>query len=354
MVNADTSDRIVPRRSPRSAVRGRRARLGLAAGAAAVSAVAALPVGGLATASAAPTPAAAPAGAVHRPAPAEVALPAGLRPEGITSGPGHTYYVGSLADGRIVTGDLRHGTSRVLLPGATGRSLRGLFYDVRTNLVWAVGNVGAEGHVWAVDAHSGRVVQDTVVPGAVFLNDLVVTRKAVWVTDSRVDRLTVIRLGHHGRPIGGAPAFLPLTGEWPRFDGTNINANGIRQLSDGSAVLNNSTKGGLWRVDPATGVTKQIPVSGGTGLVSGDGLELRGHTLYDVRGNGKPEVVVLRLERGKHGWTATWRGTLADPRLDVPSTATLSGGVLWAVNARFGNPSPGTAAYWITPLPVGR
>src|SRR4051794_40453116 len=44
-----------------------------------------------------------------------VALPNGFRPEGIASGPGRTYYAGSMADGRIVTGDLRRGTSTVLL-----------------------------------------------------------------------------------------------------------------------------------------------------------------------------------------------------------------------------------------------
>ena len=70
-------------------------------------------------------------------APETVALPDGLRPEGITSGPGTTYYVGSLADGRIVTGDLMQGSPRVLLAGATGRSLRGLCYDGRSGLVWA-------------------------------------------------------------------------------------------------------------------------------------------------------------------------------------------------------------------------
>ena len=68
---------------------------------------------GLSTATAAPTR-------------SEVPLPDGLRPEGITSGPGTTYYVGSLADGRIVTGDVRRGSSSVLLPGGAGRQLRGL------------------------------------------------------------------------------------------------------------------------------------------------------------------------------------------------------------------------------------
>ncbi len=281
-----------------------------------------------------------------------VPLPDGIRPEGITSGPGTTFYVGSLADGRIVTGDLCRRGTRVLLPGATGRSLRGLFRDRRTGLVWAAGGLGADAHVWAVDGSSGAVVADVAVPGGVFLNDLVVTERAVWVTDSRVDRLTRIALTRRGLPLGSTATFVPLTGEWPAFDGSNIAANGIRQLPDGSLVLNNSRAGGLWRVNAHTGATRELVVRGGPGLVGGDGLELRGRTLYDVRGSGPAEVSVLRLSRGRHGWVATWRGALTDDTLDVPSTATWAAGSLWAVNARFGVPSPGTASYWVTRLPT--
>jgi streptogramin lyase len=292
---------------------------------------------GLSTATAAPTR-------------SEVPLPDGLQPEGITSGPGTTYYVGSLADGRIVTGDLKRGSSSVLLPGAAGRQLRGLYWDSRSNLVWAVGNVGAEAHVYAVNAGNGAIVRDLVVPGGGFLNDLVVTRDAVWVTDSFVDRLTVIRLGCKGLPTSGSLAFVPLSGAWPAGDGAAINANGIRALPDGSLVLNNSRVGGLWRVDPRTGATTEIPVTGGPPIVSGDGLELVGTTLYNVRGTAPTEVAVVMLHRSHGTWTARWQRALTDPRLDVPSTATFAAGALWAVNARFGIPSPDTAPYWVTRL----
>lgn len=280
-----------------------------------------------------------------------VRLPDGLRPEGITSGPGRTFYVGSLADGRIVTGDLCSGEVEVLLPGAPGRQLRGLFHDQRTRLLWAVGNVGTTGHVWAVHTRSGRVVADIVVPGAVFLNDLVVTRRTVWVTDSRVDRLTAIDL-ERGRPTGAAPRFLPLTGAWPAGDGIAINANGIRTLPGGGLVLNNSRVGGLWEVATDTGTTRAIPVVGGPGLVAGDGLERKGRTLYDVRGSSDDSVAVLTLRQTRDGWSAHWVTALRDDTLDVPSTATVAVGSLWAVNARFGVASPGTAEYWITRLPL--
>ena len=292
--------------------------------------------------------------AACRQAPDNVALPDGLRPEGITSGPGSTYYVGSLADGRIVTGNLCRGTSRELLAGATGRQIRGLAYDRRSELVWAVGNVGTVAHVWAVHASTGVVVSDVVVPGAVFLNDLVITRSAVWVTDSRVDRLTRIALSHRGASLGSEPTFVALSGAWPAGDGSAVNANGIRRLPDGSLILNNSRVGGLWRVSPSTGATTAIPVSGGPGLVAGDGLELEGRTLFDVRGSAPTEVSVLKLSRDRTGWRATWVTALTDATLDVPSTATYAAGALWAVNARFGVPSPETASYVITRLPVRR
>ena len=289
------------------------------------------------------------------PAPETVTLPDGIRPEGITSGPGTKFYVGSLADGRIVTGDLLAGASTAtLLPGSPGRQLRGLFWDARTNLVWAAGNVGSVGHVWAVDGTTGAVVQDTVVPGAVFLNDLVVVGDSVWVTDSRIvpDRLTRLQLTAGGVPTGAAPTFVALGGAWPQGDGSGVNANGIRALPDGSLVLNNSRAGGLWQVDPATGVAVPIPVTGGPGIVAGDGLELDGRTLYNVRGSGQYEVSVVELTQTGSTWVAAWRGARTDETLDIPSTATLAGGWLWAVNARFGVASPGTASYWVTRLPA--
>ena len=89
----------------------------------------------------------------------------------------------------------------------------------------------------------------------------------------------------------------PSAATWPAFDGTNINANGIRQLPDGSLVLNNSSAGGLWQVHPRTGEATEIPVSGGPGIIGGDGLELQGRTLYNVRGSGPDQVAVVRLSR---------------------------------------------------------
>lgn len=277
-----------------------------------------------------------------------VPLPAGIRPEGITTGPGGRFYVGSLTDGRIVTGDLRRGGTRVLLPGVDGGSVRGLFRDRRTGLVWAAASFGATGVVLAVDDRTGEVALRQEVPGAAFLNDLVVTGRAVWVTDSALDRLTRIPLTGRGVPTGGEPTFLPLGGPWPTAGA--FRANGIRELPDCTLLVDHSTAGGLWQVDPWTGTVRPLEVTGTPAIVAGDGLELRGRTVFVVRGSGGSDVTVARLRRTRGGWSARVVGVLSSPALDVPSTASLALGSLWAVNARFGVASPQTADYWVTRL----
>ena len=289
--------------------------------------------------------------APHRavPAPETVPLPVGFRPEGITSGPGTRFYVGSVASGRILTGDLLTGVEGELLPALAGRSLRGLRWDARTGLVWAVGSVGADSFVWAVDAGTGGIASITPVPGARFLNDVDLTANAAWVTDSNVDRLTRIA-APGGVPTGAAATSLDLTGAWPVVSG--FSATGVRALPDGSLVLNNTTAGGLWRVPLPSGAVEPIPVTGGPGIVSGDGLELDGSVLYNVRGAAPDSVAVVVLEHDG-GWSARWAGNRADETLSVPSTATVAGGWLWAVNARFNVvPDANTADYWITRLPA--
>jgi hypothetical protein len=186
-----------------------------------------------------------------------------------------------------------------------------------------------------------------VLEGAQFLNDLVITHDAVWVTDSRVDRLTRIPLRRSGAPANGELRLLPITGAWPTTG--SIRANGIRRLADGTLVVVHSAAG-LFTISPRTGEARPLPVEGGPGITAGDGLELRGSLLYVVRGSGQNEVSVVRLRRAGGGWTATWKGALTDPALDVPATATFALGRLWAVNAWFGVPSPGTADYTVVGL----
>ncbi|MFC7493766.1 MULTISPECIES: YncE family protein [unclassified Nocardioides] len=118
--------------------------------------------------------------------PDQIDLPNGWRPEGITND-GRRLYVGSLADGAIWVADPRTGDGEVLAEGATGRVAVGVTYDWRRDLLWVAG--GLTGEVRAQDADTGEVLATYSFPSPDatqrFLNDLTVTRQAVYVTDSR-------------------------------------------------------------------------------------------------------------------------------------------------------------------------
>lgn len=110
--------------------------------------------------------------------------------------------------------------------------------------------------------------------------------------------------------------------------------------SHGTLVVVQSNTGGLFTVDPDTGDTTAVDL-GGDSLVNGDGLFLRGRTLFAVR-NQDNLIAKVRLSRDlSSGEVVT---ELTADAFDVPTTATIAAGRLYAVNARFGTtPTPDTA-----------
>ena len=208
--------------------------------------------------------------------------------------------------------------------------------------LWVAG--GPSGAVRVYEAGSGDLLE-TYEFEAGFLNDLVVTRRAVYVTDSLVQQMAVIPLGRRGALPAEDDVFtVPLTGDIDFVDG-EFNANGI-VAAGGWLVIVQSFTGEVFRVDPATGVAATVDL-GGAAVPGGDGLELRGRTLYVVRGEGVVDVFRLnRLVR-----SAELLGSLTSDDFDFPTTAAYAAGRLWVVNARFTTtPSP-TTPYWITQLP---
>jgi hypothetical protein len=284
--------------------------------------------------------AAAPAAAAS-PFPGRINLPPSWMPEGITAGPGTTVYVGSLAGGGVWAGDVRTGLGDVLVP-AWGGAATGVEYDAEANRLWVAG--GPTGTVRVYDATTGALLRHYAFSPAGFVNDLVVTEDAVYATDSFNAWLRVIPLGPGGSlPDQGSVMTLPLSGDIVVEPGS-FNANGI-VAARGWLIVVDSFTGGLFRVDPTTGVTTAI-ATGGASVANGDGLELRGSTLFVVR-NANQLVQVFRLGAGLT--SATPLGQLTSADLSVPTTAAVQAGSLWVVNARFGIP---TTEYWVTRLPI--
>lgn len=281
------------------------------------------------------------------PFPSRIVLPSSWMPEGITSGPGTTIYVGSLAGGGVWAGDVRAGLGDVLVPAWGGPAV-GVEYERDANRLWVAG--GPTGTVRVYDASSGALLRQYTFSPAGFLNDLVVTDHAVYVTDSFNAWLDVIPLGPGGvLPAEGSITTLPLSGdivfEQPQVDQPPIfNANGI-VATRGWLIVVDSFTGGLFRVDPATGATTEMS-TGGVSVANGDGLELRGSTLYVVR-NANQLVEVFRLGPGLT--SAAPLGEITSSDLSVPTTGAVQAGRLWVVNARFGI---STTEYWVSQLPT--
>jgi len=284
------------------------------------------------------------------PGPNRIDLPNGWSPEGITAGPGSTVYVGSLANGAIYQADVRTGDGFILVDGIAGKVGVGVEYDADANRIWVVG--GPTGEVRVYDASSGALLETYTFSPVGFLNDLVVTEDAVYVTDSGIQQLDVIPLGAGGAlPAQNAVTTLPLSGDIA-FVPNQFNANGIVEARGWLIVVQSNT-GQLFRVDPATGGATEIALGDGVDVAFGDGLEVHGNTLYVVQ-NQLNRVEVFRLGSGLASASLQGILTSSDPNapLDVPTTAAFVTGSLYAVNARFSTPPTPDTPYWITRLPA--
>ncbi len=291
-----------------------------------------------------PGPAVLPGHAEGDTLPTRIDLPAGWQPEGITAGRGSTVYVGSLANGAIYQADVRTGKGFVLVPGVSGRVAVGVDYDRRDDRLWVAG--GATGTVRVYAAKDGALLQTYQFADPGFLNDLVVTGRAVYVTDSSRRQLDVVPLGADGAlPAASAATTLPLTGAFQVVPNA-INLNGI--VAMGRTLVSVSTVSGiLYAIDPATGATAAVDVTGGP-LLNGDGLELVGRTLFVSRNQDDLIVAVRFTGRNR----ARVVHTTTSSELVVPSTIAFQAGFLWAVNARFNTTPTPTTPYWVTRLPA--
>jgi streptogramin lyase len=265
--------------------------------------------------------------------PDTIPLPVGFQPEGIASGQGSTFFAGSLATGAVVKGDLRTGALVTLVPSASGPAV-GIAVDAR-NRVWVAG--GPSGEIRVYDGTTGEAL-GLYTAGAGFINDLVVTRDAVYATNSFAPVLAVVPLGPGGSlPASGAAEQLPLVG-FPALG--DFNANGIEAGQDGRLIVAHSAAEALFAVDPRTGEAEQIDL--GQALPNVDGITRQGTTLYAVQ-NQLNQIAVIALDPSLASGQV--RDTLTNADFDVPTTVSLFGNATYVVNARFGNPSPGDADF---------
>ncbi len=262
-----------------------------------------------------------------------IALPDEFRPEGIASGPGASFFVGSIPQGSVYRGSYRSGRGRVLVPAHEGRAHTGLKYDRRFGRLFVAG--GESKGIYVYDARSGDDVRSFAPRGAGFVNDVVLTRRAAWFTDSQVQALYRVPIGRRGGL--SAPRRVPISGDLVYGDG--FNANGIEALPGGrTLIVVQSDPGKLFAVNARTGRSREIALN--RSVSNGDGLLLRGRTLYVVR-NQLNRIAVVKLSRELRRGRVV--ASLRDPSLDIPTTIAPFGPYLYAVNARFGRPDESDA-----------
>src|SRR3954451_11568880 len=138
--------------------------------------------------------AAAPAAAAARPLEYALPTPPIQFPEGVSydevSG---RYYVSSQSNGAIVTGFLKGGEADILAaPGDAGRtSANGLDTDRRWRKLWVA--TGQLGRLDLLNPRSGATLHSFALGQGSYANDVAVTRRATYVTDSLKPTLWRVR-----------------------------------------------------------------------------------------------------------------------------------------------------------------
>ena len=127
--------------------------------------------------------------------PARIDLPDGFQPEGIATA-GQQFYVGSIPTGDVYRGSLRTGQGSLFVNAPDGRQATGMKVDRGRLFV----SGGPTGDAYVYNARTGATIATYELPtsGATFINDVVVTKRAAWFTDSQRAALYRLPLGPGG------------------------------------------------------------------------------------------------------------------------------------------------------------
>lgn len=281
--------------------------------------------------------------------PTRIELPNGFRPEGITFGRGSTFYVGGILTGAIYRADARTGEGAVLVPPQEGRAAAGLKYDARTNYLYAAGL--RTGSAYVYNATTGANIATLKMSDAITtnVNDIAITRDAVFFTDSARPVIYRLPLGAGGRlNANAAISEIPLTGDF-QYLPNGLNANGIVAIDSKTLVVNHTDLGRLYRVDVRTGTTKRIDLGvERVGQDGSDGLVLIGRTVYII--DYYDELIPIQLNRDQT--VGKVLPSITSPDFANPSTAALFGGAFYVVNAKLGIENTPDITYWVTRVKI--
>ncbi len=259
-------------------------------------------------------------------------------PEGVAWDPAsQTFFTGTTFDGTIYRGTLGDTTVDVWIAGAAGRAAIGMKVD--RGLLYVAG--GATGRITVYDIDTANVVASFETGAGGFLNDLVVTKAGVFVTDSFRPFLWKVT-AEQVAAGGGTPEAIPLAPEIPFGGGFALNGivafNGGREL-----IVVHSGLGTLYRIN-FTDDGRSITLIDAP-PVPGDGLLVDQGMLIAVLGD-TAELAFLDLNADHT--SAVLLGTRTDPTFQRPSTLARAHNLYLVVNADFTTSTP---PFTLTGLP---
>jgi sugar lactone lactonase YvrE len=264
-----------------------------------------------------------------------IVLPGAASAEGIAKGHGSTFFAGELFTGDIYRGNIRRGTATKFIDAPDGRNALGMAFDRRHDLLFVAG--GQTGQAYVYNTRSGKTVASYQLgsAGTSLINDVTVTRKGAWFTNSFQSVLYFVPLNKHGRP--GTFQTLQLSGPAAVLSG-DFNLNGIRAAHHGrTLIVAHSAAGALYTVDPRSGASAAIA---GISVPNVDGIELSGKKLWAVQ-NASNQISRVRLKSDLTAGVVV--KVITSDLFQTPTTAARFGKVLAVVNAKFDTGFPPTA-----------
>jgi sugar lactone lactonase YvrE len=265
-----------------------------------------------------------------------IVLPGASSAEGIAAGRGATFYAGDLFGGDIFRGNVNRGTARLFIDAPAGRMAVGMAADLAHGLLFVAGGFTGQGYVY--DTRTGATVATYQFgdPATTLVNDVAVTRRGAWFTDSFQAQLYFVPVSKAGVP-GSRFRTLRLSGPAADISG-EINLNGIQATPNGKTlIVAHSTNARLYTVDPASGTSAAIA---GVSVPNVDGIVLEGRRLWAVQ-NFSNQVSRIRLRPNLSSGVVV--KVITSDLFQTPTTAALFGRWLAVVNAKFDTGIPPTA-----------
>jgi hypothetical protein len=296
-----------------------------------------------------------------KPFPKLVSALTGAPPEGFAIGRSYTAYNGSI-DGSIYKMNLRTGEGEILVEAEPDFDIftdcykLGMRVDPRSNYLFVAGC--QIGNAYVFDAETGEeIMQYQLAPEfATVINDLTITKDAVYFTDSFLPVLYRLPLGPRGRIPANADAatVIPLPDNFINLDPFCCAGNGIVSSADGKTlIVGHSNNAQLFRVDTTTGDVDEIivdpPLSGFL-----DGIVLHENVLYILTPTfGPPDPEMIQVVALDDAWLTGERlGFITDPSLDGPASGGMFGDSLYVNKARYFDFPESDTEYWITKLSI--